>query len=85
MVDGRVGIVVILGHCQHLLALSIVEELATLVEELEGVPLAWVVRCCDDDAAISHVCDNCHLCARGGAEAYVDNIYACAEECSLDK
>ena len=85
IINGGVVVTLLFGHCQHLLALGIVEELAALVEQLQGVPLSGVVRCGDDDAAVGLVRNHGHLRAGGCAEPYVDDIDTCAEERALHK
>lgn len=51
MIHIRIVEVFLLCDTQHLVTISCCEELTLLVEELEGIPLAWVVRSCDDDTA----------------------------------
>ena len=66
-----------LPGCGNLLQLAAVlarEELALVVQELEGVPLAWIVGGGDDDAAVGVMMQHGHLRGRGGGEPGVDDI-----------
>ena len=40
------------------------EELSFVVEKLQGVPLAWVVRGCEDDPSVGLGESHGHLCGR---------------------
>ena len=75
----------ILRKRQNSLTLSIIQELTTLVQELQCVPLLGIVRSGDDDTAISLVTNHSHLRSGGSAETYVDNIHTTSEERSLDQ
>ena len=45
------GKILFFGDCQHAFAFSIIEKLAFLVEELEGVPLLGVMAGGEDDSS----------------------------------
>ncbi len=78
-------VVLLLGQRQHALALGVGEELALIVEQLEGVPLTGVVRRGDDDAAVGAVVRHGQLDARRGAQAHVHHVGSAAEQRALDE
>ena len=52
------------------------EELALLVEELEGIPLARVMAGCKDNTATCLRHGYCYLCGRSGGQADVYHVKA---------
>ena len=60
------------GNAKHLFSLSIVEEFAVAVEQLQGVPLLRVVRSSEDDAAASVLGNHSKL---GGWSGGLSNVY----------
>ena len=82
-VDGRVVVILLLGHGQHLFALGVVEKLAVGVQQFQGVPLAGIVRRGDDDAAVGLFGDHGHFCSGRGAQPDVDDIGATGQKGSF--
>ena len=78
----HVGIVKVLGfgQAQHLLALGIGQELAIVVQQLEGVPLLGVVGCGDDDATTGMLTHHSKFGCGGCGKADVDHIKAHTHE-----
>ena len=68
--------VFLLCDAQHLITVSCCKELTLLVEKLEGVPLAWVVRSSDDDTASRTTHGNSQLGGRSSSQADVQHIVA---------
>ena len=70
---------------QDRLTLDRREELALVVQELEGVPLARVMRSCEDDAAV-RICE-CHgQLGRGSAgKAAFHHVHSAGDEGSADQ
>ena len=64
-----------LGAVQNCLAFSGIEELALLIEELEGIPLPRVVGGCENDPAVSFRKNDCHFCRRCGSQTRLDDIH----------
>ena len=83
--DGREVEVLAGGEVQDGLAFHGGEEFALVVKELEGVPLARVVRGGEDDAAVCLGEENGHFGRRGRCEAAFDDINAAADERTDDK
>ena len=76
--------VFLLGYFEHLVAILLSEEFALAVEQLQCVPLAWVVACGDDDATESACPAYSKLCSRSGSEVDVDNIKAHTHKCTAN-
>ena len=73
------------GEVQDGLAFHRGEELALVVQELEGVPLARVVAGGQDDAAVGLREQDGHLGGRGGGEAALDDVDAAAHQGAHDE
>ena len=58
-------IVVGLGNCKHLLALSVIQELTVLIQQFESVPLLGIVRSGYDDTSAGLLHDYGKLGGRG--------------------
>ena len=73
-----VGIVEVffLGHVEHLLSFSSIEELALAVEQLQGIPLARIVGGSNDDAAVGTTHADSQLSGGCRGIADVDDIEA---------
>ena len=84
-VDFGIGEILLLGHRKHTLALGVAQKLTLAVEQLQGVPLARVVRCGDDDAAVGLVRDDGHLDPRRGAQADVYHIRTARQQGAFDQ
>ena len=67
------------GEVEYGLAFCCGEEFALIVEEFEGVPLARIVGCGDDDAAVCSGHFDCEFGGRCGCEAALDYINAAAD------
>ena len=78
----HVGIfeVLLLGNLQHLGAVLRRQELTLAVQQLQGVPLTWVVRGGDDDATVGTQPLNSQLRRRRGGEADVHHVVAHAHD-----
>jgi len=66
----------LLGAVQDGLALCGGKELSVLVQKLEGVPLARVVGCSEDDASVRSGETDCQLGGRSGCEAAFHHVHA---------
>ena len=84
-VDGGVFVILLFRHRKHLFPLGIAEEFPVGVEQLQGVPLAGVVRGGDDDAAVGLVRDDGHLDPRRGAQADVYHIRTARQQGAFDQ
>ena len=84
-VDFGIGEILLLGHRKHTLALGVAQKLTLVVEQLQGVPLARVVRRGDDDATVGLVRRDGQLRSGRGAEPDVHHVDAAAEQRSLDQ
>ena len=73
------------GAVQNGLALGSGEEFAVLVKKLEGVPLAGIVRCREDDAAVCLGEGDCQFRGGSGCEAALHHIYAAGYEGAADE
>ena len=80
------GIIEIFCFCdvEHLCAVSGSQEFSFVVEQLQGIPLAWVMRSCDNDAAISLGHAYGQFCGWCGGISDVKNVIAHAHERSND-
>ena len=70
------GEVLRISHPIDLPSLSIGEEGALVIEELQGIPVLRVVARRDDDAGIGTLLGDGKLCRRGGGETDIDHIKA---------
>ena len=68
------------GQRKHLVAVGLVQELTLAVEQLQGVPLARIVACGYNNAAVSPSHAHGKLCGRGCGQADVNNVEACANK-----
>ena len=84
MVHIRENEVFVFGQCQHPLALGVAQKFSIGIQELQGVPLAGIVRCGDDDAAVGPVRRNGQFGPRSGAEPDVYYIRTAAEQRAFD-
>ena len=84
MIHIRIVEVFLLCDTQHLVTISCCEELTLLVEELEGIPLAWVVRSCDDDTAGGTTHGNSKFSGRSSSQTDVQHIVAHTHEGSTN-
>ena len=69
-----------LSNLQHLVAVGSSEELALAVEQLQGIPLAGIVRGCDDDAAVGTAHAHGQLGGRCRGIADVNDVEAHAHQ-----
>ena len=76
--------VFVLGYSQYLGSVGGCKELSFLIKQFQGVPLAGIVRCGDDDTTVSLVPTYCQFCGRGGCIADVNDIIAHANKGSAD-
>ena len=76
--------VFLLSDVQHLVTVSCSKELTLLVEELEGIPLAWIVRSCDDDTAGCTTHGNSKFGGRSSSQTDVQHIVAHTHESSTN-
>ena len=72
----HIGIKEILGFgdTEHLVAFFLVEEFALFVEQLQGIPYAWVMAGRDDDAAAGTFHGDGNLGGGGGGQTDVHHI-----------
>ena len=84
-VDGGVFVILLFRHRKHLFPLGVAEEFPVGVEQLQGIPLAGVVRGGDDDAAVGLVRDDGHLDPRRGAQADVYHIRTARQQGAFDQ
>ena len=80
VIDVGIVKVLLLGQAQHLAALSVGEELPAVVQQLEGIPLAWVVAGGDDDAATGALAHHGQLGRGCGGQPDVNHIKAHARQ-----
>ena len=73
-----------LGNGQNLLTLGFVEELALMVEQLQRIPMARIVRRGDDDAAVGLEPAHGQFRGRRGGKADIDHVVAHAHERAAD-
>ena len=59
---------------EHFFSFLVVEELALLVEQLECVPLLWVMTGGEDNSSSCFFAYNSQLGGRSGGESYIDYI-----------
>ena len=72
------------SDAEHFVAFLFVEELAAGVEQLQGVPHAWIVAGCDDDAAAGAFHGDGNFGGGRRGEADVDHVEAHAHERAAD-
>ena len=84
MVHIRENEVLVFGQRQHPLALGVAQKFSLGIQELQGVPLAGVVRCGDDDAAVGPVRRNGQFGSRRSAESDVHYVRAAAQQRAFD-
>ena len=70
----------LLGNVEHLVAVVLGEKLALLIEQLESVPVAWVVTGSDDDASSSSTPSHGKLGGRCSGQPDVNHIVAHTHE-----
>ena len=73
------------GEFEDGLSFGRCEELAFLVQELEGVPLAGIVRCSNDDAPVGSGENDGHFSGRSGGESGLDHVDAARCEGAADE
>ena len=73
-----------LGYAKHLVAFFLVEELTLAIEQLQGIPLARIMRGGDDDAAVGTAHANGQLGGRRGGQSDVDDVVAIAHQSSAN-
>ena len=66
--------VFLLCNAQYLATIGCSKELTLLVEKLESIPLAWVMRSCDDDTTGSTTHGYSQLCSRSSSQTDVQYI-----------
>ena len=71
-----------LSDAEHLFSLCLVEELALLVKELQGIPHTGIVAGSEDDTTASLLHGHGNLSGRSGSQSDVDHIESHAHECS---
>ena len=84
MIHIRIFEVFLLSDAQHLVTISSSKELTLLVEEFEGIPLAWVVRSSDDDTAGCTTHGNSKFGGRSSSQTDVQHIVAHTHEGSTN-
>ena len=82
MVDLSIAEVLFLSNLKHFVAVGSCQELAFAVQQLQGIPLAGVMRRRDDDASIGTAHTDSQFGGGCGGIAYVDDVEAHAYECS---
>ena len=82
----HISILEILSLCnaENLLALLLVEELALLVQKLQGIPHTGVVACSEDDTAVCALHCNCNLGGWSAGQTDVHHIKAHAHQSTAD-
>ena len=84
MVHIRENETLVFGQRQHPLALGVAQKFSLGIQELQGVPLAGVVRCGDDDAAVGPVRRNGQFGSRRSAESDVHYVRAATQQRAFD-
>ena len=72
--------VLCLGNAQHLVALSLVQELAFFIQQLQGIPHTGIMTGSDDDTAAGTLHGNGNLGGRSGGQTDIDNIESHAHQ-----
>ena len=73
-----------LSHSQHDGSVSRREELALAIQQLQGIPLAWVMRGGDDDATVGTQRPDSQLGRRCRGQSDVDDVEADTHEGATD-
>ena len=53
------------------------------VQQLECIPLAWIVACCQDNSSVGFFTGYGNLDSRGGGQTDVDDIDAATTQCAF--
>ena len=74
------GEIFLFSNGKHLVTVVLCEEFTLIVQQFQGIPLARIVTCGDDDAACSLLHPDGQLGCRRGCESDVDHIIAHAHQ-----
>ena len=80
IVNLRILEIFLLCDSQHLVTIVLGQKLAFLIQQLQGVPLAWIVRSCDDDTASRTTHGNSQLSGRSCGKTDVEHVIAHAHQ-----
>ncbi len=78
------AVLALVGYAQHFLAFLGGQEFAVLVEQLQRIPLFWIVAGGKYQATASILHSHCYLGSRGRSGADIDHVEAHAHQCSYN-